>query len=94
MTTSRVVGEAVDEDAALGELEGGELDTEPGVDLLDDAVGALPQEPADAGDQEALQRGPRGQGAEEEDEPEGEEDALRHGALRGGWGTAGTVRSR
>jgi hypothetical protein len=50
----RVVHQAIDEDLALGQGEGADLEVEPFADLVDDDVHAASKEPADPGQQQAI----------------------------------------
>ena len=76
----RVVEEPVDQDLALGQLEVGDPDLQPRVDLLEHAVDPAPQEPPGARDQEPVERDPRGEDRQQDGEPDGKLDRPAHGA--------------
>ena len=73
-----VVAELVDEHPALGLLERGDLQLQPGVDLLDHAVEAAAQEPARARHQDPVQRSPEGERAHHREDPERQRERAGH----------------
>ncbi len=78
-----VVDQAVDQHPPPGAVEGGDLQPQPGVQLVDDAVDPPPEIPADAGHQQPVERRPGGEQEQHDHQPEGEADQAGHKGSRG-----------
>ncbi len=78
-----VVDQPVDEHLAAGAVEGRDLQPQPGVQLVDDAVDPPPEIPADAGHQQAVEHRPGCKQDEHGDQPEREADGAGHRSWRG-----------
>ena len=75
----RIVEKPVDQDLPLGQLERGDPDLQAGVDLLEHAVDAPPQEPARARDEQPVERRPEREQAEHDREPQRKRQRDGHG---------------
>lgn len=74
----RIIQQPVGQHLTLGEFERLDVQLEAGIQLVDGAVGAVAQRPADRRDQQPVEQGDDGKQREERNRPDRQRDLARH----------------